>query len=44
MPDLNAFNTTGQTALHIAAARGLDDVVTFLAGHGACSRRSRIYL
>ena len=33
--DINAFNTTGQTALHIAAGRGLDDVVKFLAGHGA---------
>jgi len=33
--DINAFNTSGQTALHIAAGRGLDDVVKYLAAHGA---------
>jgi ankyrin repeat protein len=33
--DLNAFNTTGQTAMHVAAGRGLDGVVKFLAEHGA---------
>jgi hypothetical protein len=33
--DINAFNTTGQTALHVAAGRGLDGVVKFLAEHGA---------
>jgi ankyrin repeat protein len=33
--DLNAFNTAGQTAMHIAAGRGLDPVVKFLAEHGA---------
>jgi ankyrin repeat protein len=33
--DINAFNTTGQTALHIAAGRGLDEVVKFLAESGA---------
>jgi uncharacterized protein len=33
--DLNAFNTTGQTAMHVAAGRGLDAVVKFLAEHGA---------
>ena len=27
--DLNAFNTAGQTAMHIAAGRGLDGVVKF---------------
>ena len=33
--DLNAFNTAGQTAIHVAAGRGLDPVVKFLAEHGA---------
>jgi ankyrin repeat protein len=33
--DLNAFNTAGQTAMHVAAGRGLDGVVKYLAGHGA---------
>jgi ankyrin repeat protein len=33
--DLNAFNTAGQTAMHIAAGRGLDGVVKYLAQHGA---------
>ena len=33
--DLNAFTTAGQTAMHVAASRGLDAVVTFLAEHGA---------
>jgi ankyrin repeat protein len=33
--DLNAFNTSGQTAMHVAAGRGLDPVVKFLAEHGA---------
>ena len=33
--DINAFNTTGQTAMHIAAGRGLDPVVKFLAENGA---------
>jgi ankyrin repeat protein len=29
------MNTAGQTAMHIAAGRGLDPVVKFLAEHGA---------
>ena len=33
--DLNAFNTAGQTAMHVAAGRGLDPVVKFLADNGA---------
>ena len=33
--DIDAFNTTGQTAVHAAAARGADPVVKFLAGKGA---------
>ena len=33
--DVNAFNTTGQSAMHIAAGRGLDGVVKFLAERGA---------
>src|SRR5262245_27191846 len=33
--DINAFNTAGQTAMHIAAGRGLDGVVKYLAAHGA---------
>ena len=38
--DINAFNTTGQTALHIAAGRGLDEVVKFLAEKGAKLHRT----
>jgi len=33
--DVNAFNASGQTALHIAAARGDDEVVELLAENGA---------
>lgn len=33
--DINAFNNNGQTALHRAAARGADQIVRFLAEHGA---------
>ena len=33
--DVNAFNASGQTALHIAAARGDNDVVKVLAENGA---------
>jgi ankyrin repeat protein len=33
--DVNAFNRAGQTALHIAAERGSDVLVQFLADHGA---------
>ena len=33
--DINAFNAAGQTALHIAAARGDNDVVKVLAANGA---------
>jgi ankyrin repeat protein len=33
--DIDAFSTTGQTALHAAAGRGADDVVQFLADNGA---------
>jgi uncharacterized protein len=33
--DVNAFNGNGQTALHAAAQRGFDDVVTILADLGA---------
>jgi ankyrin repeat protein len=33
--DVNAFNTAGETAMHIAAGRGLDAVVQFLADRGA---------
>jgi uncharacterized protein len=33
--DVDAFNAAGQTALHIAAGRGSDDVVRFLASRGA---------
>ena len=33
--DINAFNASGQTALHIAAARGDNDVVKVLAENGA---------
>ena len=38
--DINAFNTTGETALHIAAGRGLDEVVKFLAEKGAKLHRT----
>jgi ankyrin repeat protein len=33
--DLNAFNTTGQTALHGATARGANSIVQYLADNGA---------
>lgn len=33
--DINAFNTNGQTALHLAAGRGVNKVVQFLADNGA---------
>jgi uncharacterized protein len=33
--DIDAFNTTGQTAVHAAAGRGADPVVKFLASKGA---------
>ena len=33
--DVNAFNTAGQTSLHVAAGRGLDPVIKYLAEHGA---------
>jgi ankyrin repeat protein len=33
--DVNAFNTMGQTAMHLAVARGARHLVTFLAEHGA---------
>jgi ankyrin repeat protein len=33
--DVNAFNLNGQTALHVAAQRGADDVVTLLVENGA---------
>jgi uncharacterized protein len=33
--DVNAFNNTGQTAVHLATDRGADGVVRFLAEHGA---------
>jgi ankyrin repeat protein len=33
--DVDAFNGNGQTAVHLAAARGLDRVVKFLAEKGA---------
>ncbi|HLH44589.1 MAG TPA: ankyrin repeat domain-containing protein [Bryobacteraceae bacterium] len=33
--DVNSFNANGQTALHRAAQRGADQVVRFLAEHGA---------
>jgi uncharacterized protein len=33
--DVNAFNANGQTALHLAAQRGADSVVRYLADHGA---------
>jgi ankyrin repeat protein len=33
--DVRAFNTSGETALHIAAARGADNIVRFLVEKGA---------
>jgi ankyrin repeat protein len=33
--DINAFNSSGLTALDLAAARGADKVVKYLAAHGA---------
>lgn len=33
--DIDSFNATGQTAVHIAASRGEDAVIKFLADHGA---------
>jgi ankyrin repeat protein len=33
--DVNAFNTAGQTAMHLAVQRGAEKVVRFLAGTGA---------
>jgi ankyrin repeat protein len=33
--DVNAFNLNGQTALHVAAQRGADDVVKLLVENGA---------
>jgi hypothetical protein len=33
--DVNAFNGNGQTALHIAAQRGADEIVTALVDLGA---------
>jgi ankyrin repeat protein len=33
--DINAFNASGQTAMHSAAARGADGIVRFLAEQGA---------
>ena len=33
--DINAFNTNGQTAVHLAAGRGANKIVQFLADHGA---------
>jgi ankyrin repeat protein len=33
--EVNAQESTGQTALHVAAARGVDQVVQLLADHGA---------
>ena len=33
--DINAFNTMGQTAMHLAVARGARNLVTFLAERGA---------
>ena len=33
--DVRAFNTGGETAMHIAADRGLEPVVKFLVEHGA---------
>jgi ankyrin repeat protein len=33
--DLDAFNVDGDTAIHLAAARGADSIVTYLAHRGA---------
>jgi uncharacterized protein len=33
--DINAFNTNGTTAVHAAVQRGAQNVVRYLAGHGA---------
>jgi ankyrin repeat protein len=33
--DVNAFNANGQTAMHLAAGRGADAIVRYLAEHGA---------
>lgn len=33
--DVNAFNANGQTALHLAAARGANSIVSYLAEQGA---------
>ena len=33
--DVTAFNRNGQTALHLAAAQGLDGVIEFLVDNGA---------
>ena len=33
--DVNAFNASGQTPVHLAAARGADKIVKFLAERGA---------
>jgi len=33
--DINAFNTNGQTAVHLAAARGANKIVRFLADNGS---------
>jgi len=33
--DVDAFNAAGQTALHVAAGRGSDNVIRFLASKGA---------
>ena len=33
--DINVFNNNGQTALHRASKRGADQIVRFLAEHGA---------
>jgi ankyrin repeat protein len=33
--DVNAFNTNGQTAMHSAVARGAENLVKYLAEHGA---------
>ena len=33
--DLNAFNIKGQTVVHLAAGRGADKLVRFLAENGA---------
>jgi hypothetical protein len=33
--DVNATNDAGDTALHCAVVKGLDDVVQFLVDHGA---------